>query len=432
MLGAIAGDIIGSPYEGRPIKTTDFPLFGKGCSITDDSVLTIATAEALIGNKEFSHHYKRYAKRYPDAGYGGMFIRWAASEKSSPYNSYGNGSAMRVSPVGWFAQSAEEALELAHQSASVTHNHPEGIKGAQAVALSIWLAREKASASDISRSITERFGYDLSQPITQIRDTYGFDVTCQGCVPQAIRCAIEATSYEEAVRLAVSLGGDADTQACIAGSIAEARFGLPAKLAKTAKTYLDAPLLSVATSFNKRYVDSRVWSWSKLVPPFFQNRRNAALAQAVEDRHLDRAATLLSKGADPNHRSQPWNWPIICSAHDNPEMLDLLITSGADIDASEGNKHYTPLMLAVRNHQLPAVGYLLKAGADRSLQSFAGLMALDYAIDEGNGSITSLLIEHESDPGVLRHALDFCERREINDNQTHALLQKRISTFSVN
>ncbi len=254
MLGAIAGDIIGSIYEHRTIKTTDFPLFGEGCSATDDSVLTIATADALMGEADFARHYKSYARRYPNAGYGGMFLSWAADDSAGPYNSFGNGSAMRVSPVGWFSKTREEALQLATDTARVTHNHPEGVKGAQATALAVWLARHRTSAKEIAREITDQFSYDLSAPVTRIRETYGFDVTCQGSVPQALRCALEATSYEEAVRLAVSLGGDTDTQACIAGSIAEARFGLPSGIARKAMSYLNDDLRSIVKRFCKHYV----------------------------------------------------------------------------------------------------------------------------------------------------------------------------------
>lgn len=270
MLGAIAGDIIGSVYEHRPIKTTDFALFGEGCAATDDSVLTVATADALMGDGDFAGHFRRYAKRYPNAGYGGMFLGWMADEGAGPYNSFGNGSAMRVSPVAWFAKSEPEALKLAADAAGVTHNHPEGIKGAQAVALSIWLARDGASGADIARAVAETFGYDLSVPVAHIRETYGFDVTCQGSVPQALRCATEAASHEEAVRLAVSLGGDADTLACIAGAVAEARFGLSPEIARKAMTYLDDDLRSVVIRFCKRHVKRKGGFASRL----FGGKRN--------------------------------------------------------------------------------------------------------------------------------------------------------------
>ena len=257
MLGAIAGDIIGSIYEYRTIKSTGFLLFGEGCAATDDSVLTIATADGLMNDGDFASQYRSYTRRYPNAGYGGMFLGWATDATAGPYNSFGNGSAMRVSPVGWFAGSPEEALRLAAATARVTHDHPEGIKGARAVGLAIWLARNKTPGGDIARRVTKQFGYDLAVPVARIRETYGFDVTCQGSVPQALRCAIEAGSYEEAVRMAVSLGGDADTQACIAGSVTEARFGLPSDIAERAMGYLDDDLRSVVTRFCKRHVNGK-------------------------------------------------------------------------------------------------------------------------------------------------------------------------------
>lgn len=253
MLGAIAGDIVGSIYEGRPIKSTAFPLFGRGCTPTDDSVLTIAVADALMGDRDFAAALRRYARRYPRAGYGGMFLRWAADDNAGPYNSFGNGSAMRVSPVAWVAGSESEVLTLAAETAAATHNHPEGIKGAQATAMAIWLALEGVPGEEIADRVTETYGYALSIPVATIRETYRFDVTCQGSVPQALRCAFEAASYEEAVRLAVSLGGDSDTQACIAGAVAEARFGLPTDIAAQAMGHLDADLRSVVERFLKRH-----------------------------------------------------------------------------------------------------------------------------------------------------------------------------------
>jgi len=258
MLGAIAGDIIGSIYEYRSIKTTEFDLFGLGCEFTDDSVLTIAVADALMGEGNFADTFRTYVRRYPNAGYGGMFQQWAADSRAGPYNSYGNGSAMRVSAAAWIAKSEDEAVQLAAATAAVTHNHPEGIKGAQATALAAWLARQGADRKKIAAAVSEAFGYDLSLSVDEIRKTYGYDITCQGSVPPAIRCALEANSFEEAVRLAVSLGGDADTQACIAGSIAEARFGIPKRMAKKAMTHLDDDLRAVVRRFRRRYVNTGI------------------------------------------------------------------------------------------------------------------------------------------------------------------------------
>jgi ADP-ribosylglycohydrolase len=225
MLGAIAGDYIGSRFEGRPVKTKEFTLFTPESSFTDDSVLTVAVADCLLNGKPYALTLKEYFRRYPGAGYGGSFLYWAASESAEPYNSFGNGSAMRVSAVGWLCRDENEVLREAEASASVTHNHPEGVKGAQAVALAVFLARLGRDKSVIRREIESRFGYDLSRSADSIRPGYRFDVTCQGSVPQALVCFLEGTDFEDAVRTAVSLGGDSDTQACIAGAAAEAYFG---------------------------------------------------------------------------------------------------------------------------------------------------------------------------------------------------------------
>jgi ADP-ribosylglycohydrolase len=239
MIGAIAGDIIGSPYEFNPIKTTEFPLFGPGCRFTDDTVLTVALAETIIHNKDYSSQLKKYCRRYPKAGYGGTFVRWAAGGSMEPYYSYGNGAAMRISPVGFYYTTLDEVLAKAELFTAVTHNHPEGIKGAQATAAAIFMARNGGSKDDIRRYITEAFGYDLTRTCNQIRPGYKFDVTCQGSVPEAIICFLESNDYESAVRLAVSLGGDSDTQACIAGGIAEAMYGVPLPVERKALSYLD-------------------------------------------------------------------------------------------------------------------------------------------------------------------------------------------------
>jgi ADP-ribosylglycohydrolase len=249
MIGAIAGDIIGSPYEFKPHKSVDFPLFGPDCRFTDDTVLTIALAEAIITGKDYISLMKHYYQSYPKAGYGGTFAKWGASSYSEPYNSFGNGSAMRTSPVGFYYKILDEVLVKAEFYASVTHNHPEGIKGAQATAATIFMARNGGSKDDIRHYITEAFGYDLSRTCDQIRPGYTFDVTCQGSVPEAIICFLESSNYESAVRLAVSLGGDSDTQACIAGGIAEAMYGVPEWIAEKALEYLDEDLRNIRREF---------------------------------------------------------------------------------------------------------------------------------------------------------------------------------------
>ena len=254
MIGAIAGDIIGSVFEHHPIKARDFRLFGNGNRFTDDTVLTIAVAAAILEGRGYGEAIADFVEQYPKAGYGGSFRNWVQSWDRKPYGSYGNGSAMRVSPVGWAFNSVREVLREAKRSAEVTHNHPEGIKGAQATALSILLARQGKSKATIKMEITTRFGYDLDRTLAQIRPTYTFDVTCQGSVPEAIIAFLESDSYEDAVRNAISLGGDADTQACIAGGIAEAFYGaVPAHIEEHVLPMLPSDLRTVVDSFRKKF-----------------------------------------------------------------------------------------------------------------------------------------------------------------------------------
>jgi ADP-ribosylglycohydrolase len=249
MLGAIAGDIIGSIYEAAPIKTKDFPLFGRGVSFTDDTVCTVAIADALLSDGDFAQYLRAYVRRYPGRGYGAMFVRWAATQGVPAYGSWGNGAAMRVSSVAWLAADEAAARATAARTAAVSHDHPDAVAGAQAAVLAAWLARHGADPGTIRRGIAARFGYDLGQSVAQIRPWYAFDISCQGTVPPALVCALEATSYEDAIRNAVSLGGDSDTLACIAGGIAEALYGLPRHIAAQARSYLDDRLLSVIDRF---------------------------------------------------------------------------------------------------------------------------------------------------------------------------------------
>ncbi len=225
MLGAIAGDIIGSVYEHHPHRSTDFPLFSEHSRFTDDTVLTVATVHALLTNGDYAAYYQLYGRNWPGAGYGRTFRDWLRQPDPAPYSSWGNGSAMRVSPVGFCLESEAEVLAEAERSAAVTHNHPEGIKGAQATALAIFLARKGADKATLRDEISGRFGYDLNRTLEDIAWTYTFDVSCQGSVPESIIAFLEADSYEGAVRNAIALGGDADTMACIAGGIAEAFYG---------------------------------------------------------------------------------------------------------------------------------------------------------------------------------------------------------------
>jgi ADP-ribosylglycohydrolase len=254
MLGAIAGDIIGSVFESSPIKTVDFSLFSPDSCFTDDTVLTIAIAHSIIHQTEYSIALKTFARSYPDAGYGHAFRNWVWAEHSMPYNSWGNGSAMRVSPIGFAFHTIEDVLAHAEKSAVATHNHPEGIRGAQATALAVYLARNRRAKEDIRKEITRRFGYDLDQTVEEIRPEYGFDISCQGSVPQAIIAFLDSENYEDAIRKAISLGGDSDTQACIAGGIAQAYYRqIPEPIIQQVYAILPEPLLSVLEEFTDRF-----------------------------------------------------------------------------------------------------------------------------------------------------------------------------------
>jgi ADP-ribosylglycohydrolase len=255
MLGAIAGDIIGSPYEFNPIKTIEFPLFTGDSAFTDDTVLAVAVADCILNNGDYAVYVKEYGRRYADAGYGGMFRNWLASSNNEPYNSFGNGSAMRVSPVGFAFNTLEEVLIQARKSAIITHNHPEGVKGAQAVAVAIFLARTVHSKDYIREYIEKNTGYNLRQTLNEIRPDYTFNATCQGSVPQSIIAFLESDSYEDAIRKAISLGGDADTMACIAGGIAEAYYGdIPENILSEVRRILDPRLLDIANKFYEKYI----------------------------------------------------------------------------------------------------------------------------------------------------------------------------------
>lgn len=266
MIGSIIGDTVGSIYEFDNIKTKDFDWVSDAMSPTDDSILTFATADWIMHGGEVWKYYVNYASEYdcPVGGYGNRFVNYVinarATGKSEPYNSCGNGSAMRVSPVGWAFDTKSEVLAKAKESAECTHNHPEGIKGAQATALAILMARKGAGKEEIKAAIESEFGYDLNFTLDDLRPEYSWSypgaALCQGTVPQAIRCVLEASDFEDAVRNAVSLGGDSDTLACIAGSIAEPLFGVPKKIytigMNILKRHFPEPY-SLVVNFEKKY-----------------------------------------------------------------------------------------------------------------------------------------------------------------------------------
>jgi len=265
MLGAIIGDIVGSAHERGKNKLEkskvknpmDFPLFTEASEFTDDSLLTIATMQCMLTGMSYADSYRMYANKYPDSGFGGMFVSWFLSQTAGPYNSFGNGSAMRVSPVAYISDDIDVVLAEAKRSADVTHNHPDGVAGAQAIALAVLLARLTHSKDIIRTDIATRFGYDMYRTVAEIRPTYRFDVTCPGSVPEAIIAFLDSNNFEEAVRLAISLGGDTDTQACMAGAIAEAFYGtvsIPTSIAQEAMQRLPAELADIVTAWYGRYL----------------------------------------------------------------------------------------------------------------------------------------------------------------------------------
>lgn len=256
LFGALGGDFVGSIYEFRNIKAKDFPLLDKRCNFTDDSILTLATADAICSNATFSVCYHRWGNRYPSRGYGSSFRSWLAKseEELSPYGSWGNGAAMRVSPIGFAFQEVDDVLDVAKASASATHNHIEGIRGAQAIALAVFLAKQGNDKESIKKEIEHRFDYNLSQSLDSIRPTYCFDVSCQGTVPVAIRAFLESWCYEDAIRNAISVGGDSDTIAAITGGVALAYYKeMPEELIGAIEKKLTADMKIVCDQFARNY-----------------------------------------------------------------------------------------------------------------------------------------------------------------------------------
>jgi type I restriction enzyme M protein len=260
MLGAIIGDIVGSRFEWNNIKSKEFDFFTYRCEFTDDSVMTLAIADALLeandDNSKLSElaakNMREIGRGYPNCGYGSMFRQWMFSDNMGPYQSFGNGAAMRVSACGFAAKSLEEAIELSHMVTEVTHNHPEGIKGAEATAVCIFLAREGKNILEIRDYVNEHY-YLMNFTLDGIRENYKFNETCQGTVPQAIMAFLESTGFEDAIRGAVSIGGDSDTLAAITGAIAEAYYGIPTEIRKHALTFLDERLLNIINDFESKY-----------------------------------------------------------------------------------------------------------------------------------------------------------------------------------
>ena len=250
MFGAIAGDIVGSRFEGAPSVPAGFELFHSGCRFTDDTVCTLSIADALMNGRDFADNLRSFCRRHPMLGYGAHFHRWVTADQASAYGSWANGAPMRVAPVGWLIDTAEDVLLFAEQQAAVTHNHPDAIQASQAVAIAIFLARSGRPKDKIKRDVAEHFSYDLSSIPTR----NGFDLSARGTVQRALVAVLSADDWETAVRRAIMPGGDTDTVACIAGAIAEALYGMPEQIVSGARLYLTADLGRVASDFASRTV----------------------------------------------------------------------------------------------------------------------------------------------------------------------------------
>lgn len=261
VIGAILGDIAGSIYEFDNHRSKDFDFFGAGTDFTDDTVCTIAVADALLHGRDPAEALADWCARYPGRGYGGLFARWIVASDRRPYGSFGNGAAMRVSPAGLLARTLDEALAMARRVTVVTHDHPEGVKGALATTHAIFLAREGVAAPHIRRTITAAYGYDLARTVDGIRPHYRFNETCQQTVPEALVCALDACDYEDAIRNAISIGGDSDTVAAIAGGVAEALFGVPESLAAEGLSKLPADMRAVVERVYRtdHYINKNKW-----------------------------------------------------------------------------------------------------------------------------------------------------------------------------
>ncbi len=255
MLGAIAGDIIGSRFEVIPTKSLDFQLFTDLNVFTDDTVLTVAIAHAILNRQSYERSLRYFGRRYPDAGYGGSFIKWLSGELPGPYYSFGNGSAMRVSPVGFAFSSRTQVMKEAKKTAEVSHNHPEGIKGAQAIALGVYLAKRGYSKKQIREELVREFDYDLERNLRDIRPGYQFDVTCQGSVPESIIAFLESDDFVSAIRNAISLGGDSDTMASMAGALAQAYYGnIPETITHQIYSRLPEEFREIVIVFEEHYL----------------------------------------------------------------------------------------------------------------------------------------------------------------------------------
>ena len=309
MLGAIAGDIIGSAHEGALSRGRHFTLFTPRSRFTDDSVLTVAVAHSLRTGSPYATALREWARRYPTAGYGAGFQHWFEQDDAGPYNSFGNGAAMRVAAVAWAFDSMDEVLDHAQRTASPTHNHPEGIRGARAIAAAILAARTGSSKEDIARLLFEQHGYECRIRLSELEERGGFDVTCQVTVPTAVAAFLHSKDFEDAVRIAVSLGGDTDTLACIAGALAEAHYGIPPAIQAEALRHLDAPLREEVQLFARHYHLAHL---APVFPELHRPRSQSGLPSGV----LVECSSVIVR-IDAIHRRLRGGWRMFVSMAPN-------------------------------------------------------------------------------------------------------------------
>ena len=436
MIGAILGDMIGSPYEfDRSPKTKEFPLFSKYSELTDDSVMTVAVADALLtamGKTDdeikaaLVESMQKWGKKYPDAGYGGMFYRWLHRKHPEPYGSYGNGSAMRVSAAGWLYDTLEETRHIARLTAEVTHNHPEGIKGAEATASAIFMARSGRSKEDIKAYIIQEFGYDLSRTCDEIRPTYHHVESCQQTVPEAITAFLEGTDFEDVIRTAVSLGGDCDTLTCIACGIAEAFYDVPEEILIECKKRLPDDMLEVSA----RFMDCRKSSFHD---PFLAG--NKLIEEAIDKFYADSCKENLVGVLDAirqrMHADGHFMFPVATSGDGNSFALRTVqskdgkewvaaFTSPAEHEKGEPSETVSNFIDVMLKEALTAehAGFIINPWG-KSFMLAKELIEMIFKADGGveyavpDDTITAELLE---DGSFLKRAVEICNRNRTQMN----------------
>ena len=439
MIGALLGDMIGAPYEfDRGAKTMDFPLFSKHSEFTDDSVMTIAVAEALLDTlgqpaeditAALVASMQKWGKKYPNAGYGGMFIRWLYEKNPKPYGSFGNGSAMRVSPAGWLFDDIETTRHMAALTASVSHDHPEGIKGAEAIASAIFLARSGNSKDDIKDYIVNEFGYDLSRTCDEIRPGYHHVETCQETVPEAITAFLEGQDFEDVIRTAVSLGGDCDTLTCIVGSMAEAFYGVPDEIAAQCRKRLPEDINAVLDRFNEQRVAKQLHH-----DMFLDGNEliDTAIAEYYAEENKEKLVAVLDAIRQRMHEDGHFIIPVIVNEEDDTQftfhtiqtndkkLWHVVFTSHDEFAKGENSAVISNFIDSTLQFclQTEANGYIINPWG----QSFLLTKELIQMIYEADGGveytvpdepITEKLLE---DGSFLKKAIEICNRNRTKLN----------------